>query len=78
MEQAIDSGLPSIMLTGGREQTPIISLVPSNYHDKEPGEMLIRIDGAVSINTLLEAIEWAKSNAVTLKMEIGETVLLDN
>jgi hypothetical protein len=76
--KGFDSGFPSIMLTGGREITPHISLVPSNYHDKEPEELLIRIDGAVSINTLLEAIEWAKSNAVTLKMENGETVLLDD
>jgi hypothetical protein len=55
--KGFDDSFPSIMLAGGRENTPVVSLVPSNYHDKEPEELLIRIDGAVSINTLLEAIE---------------------
>jgi len=55
-----DESLPTSLFTGGREETVRAQLVPSNYHDMNVGEMLLRIDGAVSLGTLAEIVRWAK------------------
>ncbi len=43
-----------IAITGGKEETPKIEFVPSNYHGKKPWEKLVIIEGACSSDTLRE------------------------
>lgn len=48
--------MSKIAVTGGREETVMVEFVPSNYHNKNPGEKLVTIEGAVSSKTLKEII----------------------
>lgn len=48
--------MSKIAVTGGREETVMIEFVPSNYHNRNPGEKLVKIEGAVSSKTLKEII----------------------
>jgi L-fucose mutarotase/ribose pyranase (RbsD/FucU family) len=45
-----------IAITGGREETCMIEFVDSNYHAKNPGEKLVKIEGPVSADTLKDII----------------------
>ena len=45
-----------IIMTGGREASVEIEFVDSNYHAKNPGEKLVKIEGAVSAETLNDII----------------------
>jgi hypothetical protein len=52
--------IKSMGFSGGRESSPVVTLVPSNYHKPFPGEVLLSIDSPVSISTLEAILEWAK------------------
>jgi len=65
---------PSISLTGGREDTPTIEIVPSNYHNKESGEVQLKImqngnEVVLSEETLRHIAVWFSSNTLPRKAD---------
>lgn len=57
MELVIINKEHEALFTGGREVTPEVKLVPSNYHASLPGEKLVLISGPVSLGTLRDILE---------------------
>lgn len=53
-------------ITGGRESSPLISIVESNYYGREPGEVLLNISGPISVETLKAALEWFEEQTITI------------
>lgn len=57
MEKVILNKEHECLFTGGREVTPEVKLVPSNYHARITGEKLVLISGPVSLGTLRDILE---------------------
>jgi hypothetical protein len=51
----------SLGFAGGRENTPIASIVRSNYYNANRGEANIEITGQCSVETLRAILAWAES-----------------
>jgi hypothetical protein len=65
-----------INITGGREVSPTVELVDSNYYAGLPTEKLITISGPVSISTLEDIIKWAKRECKVVKLKKDDRVVL--
>lgn len=66
----------TIFITGGREESVMVKLVQSNYHAKEPNEMLLSFSGPVSLGTLKEVFGWLDERANLITKNKEELIIL--
>ena len=66
--------MKGIIFSGGREVSPTVYVVPSNYHAAEVGEEQVMIEGGngekvqLSVGTLEYILQWAQKNVKSVKV----------
>lgn len=73
---SIETSLTETLISGGREETILVSLVKSNYHSSIPGERLINIAGPVSLKTLEEIVSIVKKECKLITLDDGDVAII--